>query len=175
MATRIGLIRARGRAHGARLVYGQHQLCGLVSCAGSSSGSSLQPTIIPVHPSANNSRLRLLARLSSNSRADVGRVGSNRLRHEAAGGVMASAYRKSASPSFIGSDPLSDKAAMFSSNAKPSHDEEGDEGLEGDEDEAVEGSDYNATLEGAGGETKEDRLARLDDGDKVLARCCWVC
>lgn len=174
MASRIGLIRARGRAHGANLVYGQHQLCGLVSCAGRSSGSSLQSTIIPVHPSTNNSRLRLLARLSSSSRADVGRVDSNRMRHEAAGGVVASACRNSASPSFLRNDPLSDKAALFSSNAKPSRDEEGDEGLEGDEDEAGEDSDYNAMLEGIGGETKEDRLARLDDGDKVWACYCWV-
>lgn len=175
MATRIGLIRARGRARGAHLVYGQHQLCGLVSCAGNSSGSSLQSTVIPGHPSTNNSRLRLLARLSSKSGDDVGRVDGNRLRNEAAGGVLASAYRKSGSPSFLASDPLSHKAALFSSNAKPSQDErDDDEDWEGDEGEAVEGSEYNVAFGGVEGETKEERLAKLDDGDKVWACCCWA-
>ncbi|CAM9789348.1 unnamed protein product, partial [Laminaria digitata] len=122
----------------------------------------------------NNSRLRLLSRLSSKSRADdVGRVSSSRSRssssshHEAAGGVLASSYRNSSSsPLFLGSDLLGSKVALFSSNAKPSQDEEGDEGWEGDEGGAGEGSDYNAAFEGFEGETKEDRLARLDDGDK---------
>lgn len=175
MATRIGLIRARGRARGAHLVYGQHQLCGLVSYAGNSSGSSLQSTVIPGHPSTNNSRLRLLARLSSKSGDDVGRVDGNRLRNEAAGEVLASAYRKSGSPSFLASDSLSHKAALFSSNAKPSQDErDDDEDWEGDEGEAVEGSEYNVAFGGVEGETKEERLAKLDDGDKVWACCCWA-
>lgn len=170
MATRVGLLRARGRARGAHLVCGQHQLCGLVSCAGNGSGSSQLQATIPGRPSTNNSRLRLLARLSSKSSADIG-GGSNRIRHEAAGGLLTSAHKKYSPPSFLGIDSLSHKAALFSSNAKPSQDvEDDDEDWEGEEGEAGEGLDYSAGFEGFEGETKEERLARLDDGDQV-----WVC
>eukprot|EP00904_Undaria_pinnatifida_P004005 jgi/Undpi1/13605/HiC_scaffold_9.g03259.m1 len=166
MATRVGLLRARGRARGAHLVCGQHQLCGLVSCAGNGSGSSQLQATIPGRPSTNNSRLRLLARLSSKSSADIG-GGSNRIRHEAAGGLLTSAHKKYSPPSFLGIDSLSHKAAVFSSNAKPSQDvEDDDEDWEGEEGEAGEGLDYSAGFEGFEGETKEERLARLDDGDQ---------
>ena len=86
------------------LVYGQHQLCGLVSCAGNNSGSSLQSTDISGR-SSTNSRLTLLARLSSKSKTDVGRVSSNR--HEAEQGALTSAHRSGSYPSVLGSDPVS--------------------------------------------------------------------
>ena len=154
MATRIGLLRARGRSHGAQLLHGQQQLCGSISSA------------------STNTSVRLLARLSSSHAAAVGSSACN-----SSYSASAPAARSSGAPSrrgqqqqlrsslFSATNQSSSCKALCSSTARPAHDDA--------EGEAVVHSSKPAQLTFDGG-NNEDRLARLDDGDKVCV-CVCVC
>lgn len=147
MATRIGLLRARGRSRGAQLLHGQQQLCG-----------SMGSTSI-------NTSVRLLARLSCSSYSAVGSIANNSSCSASASAVRSlSAFARRQqqlhSSLFWERSNSSSCKAHFSSTARPSQ-----AGAE-DEATAVRSSSKPVRLTFDGG-NNDDRLARLDDGDKV--------
>lgn len=148
MATRIGLLRARGRSRGAQLLHGQQQHL----CSSAARGTG------------NGSSVRFLARLSSSgSDAPV-----SSLAFSSSSGRQQHQQRRVGPSPFLGGRTNSGSAgsstqALFSStSARPS-----DDGISaGGENRVGTPAPAPMTFDGS---SNKDRLASLDDGDKVGA------
>lgn len=161
MATRIGLLRARGRSRGAQLLYGQQQLCSFTGSAGNGSVrflarlSSSHPTAAAGGRSSNAGRGSSSAPASS--LAFSASTGRQQQQQHVAYSLILGRTNSSTGSASCGSA----KALFSSTSARPSDDSSSAE-MGGD----GGGSAVPAPMTFDGSSNK-DRLASLDDGDKV--------